>query len=571
MSFLINPKQLEDHFRPVILDRARHYFATGAIRNMAQSENNTWMAEVQGTEVYLVTIKQENSDLCECRCTCPYALEDACKHIAAVLMEIENDENEIQILDEETEEQRTSADSSVQLDKALARSDKSQLAAFIRQVAEFEPHIEHQFLSFMAASDPKTGKAQYRKLVKSALAPARREGLMYGHEARQHLASVYKLLEQADKQKTGGSFRTVLDICQVVVEEMVPALQFIDDSNADVGDAIRWAINLMHDLAESTLDADDQKSFFKWTLKSLKDKRYEGWDFHDDFMAMAVHLAKNDKQIRDTEAILDARIEEFTNKKSDWSSNYNLESAVLWKVHLLKSNDRPTEADEIMDRHKNLTRVRAEMIQTAWDRGKTDTVKSLASEAIETLGKDAPGLISNWQEWLLKVSETEGDENEIIQRLEDLMNSDPKMDIYLKLNEMIPEDQWPPYLRDTLLPVLQTSYRGRSLMPVIFVQEKMWDKLLEYLKKNPDLNLLKRYESFIKETALDEIFELYEQLIRQKLKHNTGRRYYREVCKTLNHVWQLGAKKEVEQLTKELRELYSNRPAFLDEVDKLKY
>ncbi|MCG2591058.1 SWIM zinc finger family protein [Rhodohalobacter sulfatireducens] len=206
MSFLINPKKLEDHFRPVILDRARHYFATGAIRNMAQSENNTWMAEVQGTEVYLVTIKQENSDLCECRCTCPYALEDACKHIAAVLMEIENDENEIQILDEETEKQPTPAYSSGQLDKALARSDKSQLAAFISQIAEFEPHIEHQFLSFMAASDPKTGKAQYRKLVKSALAPARRKGLIYGHEARQHLASVYKLLEQADKKKPAVLF-----------------------------------------------------------------------------------------------------------------------------------------------------------------------------------------------------------------------------------------------------------------------------------------------------------------------------------------------------------------------------
>ncbi|NBC66342.1 MAG: hypothetical protein GVY07_11905 [Bacteroidetes bacterium] len=570
MSFLINPKQLENHFKPVILDRARHYFATDAIRNITLSENNTWMAEVQGTEVYLVTVKQENSELCECRCTCPYALEDACKHIAAVLMEIENDENEIQTIDEKTEEQPLPADSTGQLEKALDRSKKSQLAAFIRQIAEFEPQIENQFLSFMAASDPNAGKAKFRKLIKSALAPARREGIMYSHEARQHLASVYKLLEKADNQKNAGSFRSVMDICQVVVEEMVPALQFIDDSNADVGDAIRWAINLLHDLAESTLDADAQKSFFKWSLKSLKDERYDGWDFHDDFMAMAVHLAKYDEQVQNAESVLDARIDEFSHKTSDWSSKYNLESAVLWKVHLLKNNGRTEEADELMHRHRNLTRIRNEMIQTAWNRGELEKVKSLASNAIDTLGKDAPGLISNWQEWLLKVSEAEGDENEIIQRYEDLMNTNPRMEIYLKLKEMIPVDEWSSYLRDTLLPVLQTSYRGRSLKPEIFVQEKMWAELLEYLKKNPDLNLLRRYESFIKETALDEIFELYEQLIRQNLKHNTGRRYYREVCKTLNHVWQLGAKKEVEQLTRELSELYSNRPAFLDEVNKLK-
>lgn len=139
-----------------------------------------------------------DEDLYECRCTCPYALNNTCKHIAAVLMEIDKNGNEILLIDEETDKQSPPSTSSGTFDDYLNRSAKPQLAAFIRQIAEFEPHIKQNFLSFMAASDPKTGKSQYRKLVKSALAPARRKGLMYSHEARQLLASVYKLLEQAD-------------------------------------------------------------------------------------------------------------------------------------------------------------------------------------------------------------------------------------------------------------------------------------------------------------------------------------------------------------------------------------
>jgi uncharacterized Zn finger protein len=88
MSFILDHNELKAMFPERILNRGYSYYHSGKISNLAQSDNGTWMAEVEGTDIYLVTIKPVNPDLSECRCTCPYAIDAPCKHIAAVLIAI---------------------------------------------------------------------------------------------------------------------------------------------------------------------------------------------------------------------------------------------------------------------------------------------------------------------------------------------------------------------------------------------------------------------------------------------------------------------------------------------------
>ena len=93
----------KDEFAPHILARGHKYFAEGRVKSI-QSDGNTYIASVEGTEYYQVQIYiLEDRDLLEDRivemdCNCPYAKENNCKHMAAVLFALESDDLSVEEL-----------------------------------------------------------------------------------------------------------------------------------------------------------------------------------------------------------------------------------------------------------------------------------------------------------------------------------------------------------------------------------------------------------------------------------------------------------------------------------------
>lgn len=420
----------------------------------------------------------------------------------------------------------------------------------------------------MTSSNSSAGKPQFRKQIKAALAPARRRGISFGAEARRATQPAYELLDQADKQMKSGSRKTVVDIGQTVLEEMVPALQFIDDSHADVGEAIRWATHLLTEAAEQPLDAALQKSYFKWCMKSVRGDRYEGWDTQDDLMAIAVRLADGEKQVSEIETYLDERIKEIGQKREGYSWKYYLECSVKQKIRLLHNENRSAEADALMEEYRHLRGVLEMLIESAWESGDIDRVEELAQNAIDTLGKDAPGLVSGWLGWLTKTAEAQGDVGLQQERLKGLFYEKADLENFHRLKKAVPEDQWP-QVCDEITEELKTRRRSFYILPEIYEAENRMDDLLEWLKNNPDFGALERFGPHFKKSHTNVMFELYEQLIRKSLANNTGRKYYRRMVRTLRDLSASGFNEQIPPLVEDLKEQYYNRPALLDEFGKM--
>ena len=82
----------KDLFREHILARGEMYYYDGAVQDLEKTEHG-YHAVVEGTEDYEVDIEIEDGRICEMYCTCPYADDgNNCKHMAAVLYEIEEQE-----------------------------------------------------------------------------------------------------------------------------------------------------------------------------------------------------------------------------------------------------------------------------------------------------------------------------------------------------------------------------------------------------------------------------------------------------------------------------------------------
>ena len=84
--------QFEQVIDEKILQRGLTYFKKGHVQELEEVSPNTYEAIVEGTENYTVRLTVENNVVTEYSCDCPYDLGPVCKHVAAVIFSLQEEE-----------------------------------------------------------------------------------------------------------------------------------------------------------------------------------------------------------------------------------------------------------------------------------------------------------------------------------------------------------------------------------------------------------------------------------------------------------------------------------------------
>ena len=104
----------------------------------------------------------------------------------------------------------------------------------------------------------------------------------------------------------------------------------------------------------------------------------------------------------------------------------------------------------------------------------------------------------------------------------------------------------------------------------LFNEEKMYDRLTEYIVKSKDLSLIDEYRQVLESRCPEAILEMYRAAILKDAEHSGTRSHYRNIVKPKRKMRQFdGGIAVVIELEKELRGKYKQRPAMTDEMDKL--
>ena len=88
------------YFYETMIKRGRQYYNSGRVKRLHYT-NGQWTAIVRGSRHYSVKIRlDENGEIRRMSCDCPFAYGgENCKHMAAVLMAIEEEEKkDIQVV-----------------------------------------------------------------------------------------------------------------------------------------------------------------------------------------------------------------------------------------------------------------------------------------------------------------------------------------------------------------------------------------------------------------------------------------------------------------------------------------
>jgi hypothetical protein len=102
----------------------------------------------------------------------------------------------------------------------------------------------------------------------------------------------------------------------------------------------------------------------------------------------------------------------------------------------------------------------------------------------------------------------------------------------------------------------------------LYVHDGNLEKAFAELKDGESLSLLKRYRDPVSRVDPVGYFECYRGQLVPFAAGETGRRHYREIADHLDEIQELVPCERFEEFVEFLKEKHSNRPAFLDELEK---
>lgn len=565
MMLPIPLNEFEQYINETILNRGLSYFKNEHVQEPDVLASGELEFIVEGTENYTVQISLNNDTITEYVCDCPYDMGPVCKHVAAVIFYLLQNELEITKKTNTTKnkprkKRKTIAD---KVNELLDQASHEELKQFIKEKTEQDRAFRNMFMASFAHLHSVESKAMYAKQVKSILQTASDKYGFIDWSAVRHVGmAVEQLLYTAQKQMEAKNYQSAFFISTAIMEQMTEALQFADDSNGDIGGCIEGGFEILNQLAQISSNEPLRKQIIDYCFTASDKEIYEGWDWHLGILRIAAHLVKNEEEIK----LLFNQLE-----KEKESEFYKDEVQTIKYEVLLKTKDQ-AEASHYLEQHIANPNLRREAIQQAMKQTDYEKANKLAQDGVEHDMDDKPGLAKEWYDWLLKIAQEQGKTANIIEYARYLLidNFRNEQDYYQILKEHVEPENWNEFI-EGVIEEASTNNRWPDyyLISQIFIKEQWWGRLLEMVKKTPDLMMIEQYEEYLSSDYADEIIDMYADGIMKYMERSVGRKHYQTACRYLRRMIKLGGRDSANSTIATLREKYPQRRALMDELNNV--
>ncbi len=558
----------EDFIDETILRRGLSYYKNGQVHEPEKIRTGEYEAIVEGTEDYTVRMTIKNGAITEHVCNCPYDMGPICKHVVAVIFFLQQDELELEqkpvqakpVAPKKSKKRKTIAD---QIDELLEKATHDELKQFVREQATRNVVLRNMLLSSFARHNSDESKEFYEKQIKSLLRSAKdSDGFINWSDARHVDNAVDHLLESAKKQIDNRNYKSAVFICTAIMEQMVEALQYSDDSNGGIGGAINAAYDMIKNIAASQLPEDIRKLLIDDALSAVDKKIYAGWDWHVGMMRIAAMLLKTEEEVE--------RLCKELDKKH--RSEYVREEAQSIKYDIILKTKGEKEGADFLEANIANPKLRRKVIQAALEQGNYSKAVLIAQGGVDYDEKESPGLVIEWYEWLLKIAQVQGDTEKIIKYARRLFiaNFRPEQDYYAILKQYVTSDIWVAFVEKVIQDIAEKKrWFDKEQIAGIFIKEGWMERLLELVRKFPNLQTIGQYETYLSKKYTDEVVDLYANALLEYMKTNQGRSHYKEVFRYLRRVIKLGAREKANEVISFFRSEYRNRKALMEELNNV--
>ncbi|MDR1564836.1 MAG: SWIM zinc finger family protein [Oscillospiraceae bacterium] len=542
----MNLKNFEKYFDGAILKRGLDYYKSGRVENL-EFDDGTWTAYVIGSDDYEVTVAiTNNGDIEDTSCDCPYDWGDYCKHQAAVLFAVRN------------QAAPKSSENKQKLEAVLGKLDKQTLLGILLDVAGRDRGLKEELL--MRYSDETDALGYAKWLIKSAIKSVKRRGFVEYGDTERAAEGAYNVLEMADDLLEADDIITAVSLCTVVLDEMVALLDMCDDSDGDVGGAIGEALEKISKWIDTHAQKDSEKLFdiiYQHAIKTM----YDGWiSWRMDLLGACLPLCSNSTN----RARLEAYLAEMPVRQAyEWGKDYDLRERQKLQYSIIEWFDGDAAAENFIDQHVENPDFRRIAIQNAVSSKQYDKALKLClgGEEKEELSSESA---SGWKHFRYEIYE-ETKDTEAQKALAKELFLDGSFDYFIKLKALYEQDEWP-LIRLEILEELDIQDHSEVYVEIL-IHEKLKLRLLDYCKNNID-DITELYPHLLPECKND-VGVIFTKYIQQQAETANDRSMYRSVC-DLIRLYKKACGAAALDIRKELASQYPKRPAFLDELSKVK-
>ncbi|MCL4514470.1 MAG: SWIM zinc finger family protein [Firmicutes bacterium] len=566
----------------IILKRGWDYYRNECISSIRRTAENTFNAEVAGTDDYLVTVKlDDDGGILSSGCTCPYDMGPYCKHEAAVFYalremleqpaarQLSNIDNKADHNDKASHNGKADRSPHGRIKEILSNRSREELAEFLAAIAaEYEEIADRIELDFARSNNDDELK-KYVKLIQTYLRQhSDPDGFISFREAAGAVEGARMALKKADDAAASGESLHALDLYLCVLREMASAIQYADDSNGYIGGVIEETLNAIEILVnEEDLPSDVtvSETIFKKLLEESANDLYDGWsDWQLSLLSSCSDLATTPERRKAFESHLDS-MEDKADDDS-WSSGYMLQRISMIRYQMISDFDGKDRAEEYLEEHLDLPDFREMAIKDALERQDYPRAEKLALQG-EKHDTGLYGLVKKWKQFRYEACRLSGQ----VDKQRDLaleLTLEGSFEYYLNLKHTYPEGEW-----KTVYPEIISRMEARrehhDTYTRILIEEGELQKLLDYVRARPFY--IDRFYTLLIPAFAEEVYEIFARQIFEEASRASSRNGYREVCSLIQTLAEAGGREQAREIAQSLLEKYPRKPAFKEELLKLHY
>ncbi len=560
---IIDLNTFEQTIDPTILKRGLTYFKQGKVISVEHYADSEVCATIQGSdELYTTRLKIEGDNIVESCCSCPYDLGPVCKHVAALIFYLKQDELGIKAKTTPNKKAKTSAQTKQDaIKKTLESVTKEQLTEYVEYLCSQNRTIRQEFLSRYQPKNAKNSKTHYKSSLSALSHTLTHRGFIDYRSANYFSEALDQTLSEADNRIEAGDYLSAIGAACAVLEEATKAINHCDDSSGLIGSNIEYAKDLLIRISLNTTNDEVKKVLFDYCIKTFNKGSFKGWDWHLPLLEIATNVAESHKEFQTISTIIEAEINNSNDR--DWYKD----SAMEIKAKLIAKVDSDIAARAYMADNINIVAFRKQLIEYNLQINNKSEAKRLAQEGVQMHRYE-----TKWRECLLKIAEGENDKTEVVTQAKALLlatyRQDEMQNYITILKGWLNAIEWIEF-KGQLKYELNSASGISQLLLLLAEIEKDWELYFEQVSKSNHYSYILDAEKILPSEYNSRLAKLYADTILKEMSTQIGRNHYIEAARYIRRIIKLGERDMAHNLISHLRFTYKQRPALLEELDNI--
>ena len=436
------------------------------------------------------------------------------------------------------------------------------------------PDIERELLIKYPAAVEDRDWTYYRELIKQGLQSSKdRYGFINYGKSFKALRPAEALYKKMLSYKNQGSYHEVWYINRAILTQISAAILHMDDSSGIAGGLIYGSLDELLNLAKNVTNQDLRNEMFKVLGREFEREKYRAFGFEQLIFQILTLLADDNKKLQQIQKRLDTLAEKI-DEETGYSRDIHEENLLDMRIQLMEKVGNNEEAVSLLEDNKRFWKFREKLIERAFRNENLNEAKALAREGLQQSAAEKQyGLVTYCLEWMAKIAQKEQNTADYRKYILRLFENTRDPGYYKKWKGTFSDvsEQTQAYAKyiENLRQSSQDLHQKNELLGLIFNHEQDWDSLVEIV--DHAAYLLDRYGWKLLEHRPKGILPWFKKRIRQEADHASERKSYKAIAEELRKIAVYSGGREMAQhLFIELQDKYSNRPAMIDELNKVK-